>query len=144
MQCMADARQSLLDIIKAVRIIGMMRATAFVRHVTHGLFSAQYLAQQPQTRQGPLAVIAKERFAELLRSGPLDLTEVACSCPASTIGTDRCNAGRKCGILLLNGRNIGATLIAEELAMPFVCGQTRCRKMPDWPRIIELQFPSRR
>lgn len=91
-----------------------------------------------------LAVIAKERFAELLRSGPLDLTEVACSCPANTIGTDRCNAGRKCGILLLNGRNIGETLIAEELAAPFVCGKTKCPRLPDWPKIIGLQFPTRR
>lgn len=90
-----------------------------------------------------LAVITKERFIELLRSGSLDLTEVDCSCPVGTIGTDKCNFGRKCG-LLLNGRNIGETLIAEELAVPFVCGQTRCPKMPGWPRIIELQFPSRR
>ena len=90
-----------------------------------------------------LATIAKERFAELLRSGPLDLTEVACSCPASTLGTDKCNGGRKCGVLLLNGRNIGETLIAEELAVPFHCGKTKCQRMPNWPRIIELQFPSR-
>jgi hypothetical protein len=34
-----------------------------------------------------LATIAKERFIELLHSGPLDLTEVRCSCPADTIGT---------------------------------------------------------
>ena len=91
-----------------------------------------------------LAIITKERFAELLRSGPLDLTEVACSCPASTIGTKDCNYGRKCGILRLNGKNIGETLIAEELAVPFVCGRTRCPRMPDWPKIIESQFPSRR
>lgn len=91
-----------------------------------------------------VATVAKERFAELLRSGPLDLTEVACSCPASTIGTDRCNNGRKCGLLLLNGKNIGKTLIAEELAVPYVCGKTTCPRMPDWPRIIESHFPPRR
>lgn len=91
-----------------------------------------------------LATIAKERFAELLRSGPLDLTEVACSCPASTIGTQSCNYGRKCGLLTLNGKNVGVTLIAEELAVPFVCGKASCPRMPDWPRIIEQQLPSRR
>ena len=91
-----------------------------------------------------VATIAKERLGELLRSGTLDLKEVACSCPASTIGTKKCNGGRKCGILLLNGRNIGETLIAEELAVPFNCGKTKCPKMPDWPKIIELEFPSRR
>lgn len=88
-----------------------------------------------------LAIIAKERFEELLRSGPLDLTEVACSCPASTIGTKKCNSGRKCAILLLNGKNIGETLIAEELAVPYVCGETRCPRMPDWPQIIRSGFP---
>jgi endonuclease YncB( thermonuclease family) len=88
-----------------------------------------------------LATEAKKRFNELLNSGPLDLTEVPCSCPASIAGTKKCNHGRKCAILNLNGRNIGDTLIAEELAMPFVCGETRCPKMPDWPKIIERQFP---
>lgn len=91
-----------------------------------------------------LAVLASERFSELLRSGPLDLTEVACSCPASAIGTKKCNGGRKCAILLLNGKNIGETLIAEELAVPFVCGETRCPRMPDWPGIIASRFPPAR
>jgi endonuclease YncB( thermonuclease family) len=91
-----------------------------------------------------LATIAKERFIELLHSGTLDLTEVGCSCPASTIGTAKCNYGRKCGMLLLNGKNIGETLIAEELAAPFVCRKTSCPRMPDWPAIIESEFPTRR
>lgn len=91
-----------------------------------------------------LATLAKGRFTELLRSGALDLTEVTCSCPVSTIGTRKCNGGRKCGVLLFNGRNIGEALVAEELAVPFVCGETRCPRMPGWPKIIELQFPSRR
>lgn len=91
-----------------------------------------------------LASLAKERLGELLRSGPLDLTEVACSRPASTIGTKRCNHGRKCGLLTVNGKNVGDTLIAEELAVPFVCGKASCPRMPDWPKIIGQQFPSRR
>jgi endonuclease YncB( thermonuclease family) len=91
-----------------------------------------------------LATIAKERFIELLHSGPLDLTEVRCSCPADTIGTKLCNGGRKCGILTVNGKNIGDTLIAEELAVPYVCRETSCPRMPKWTKIIESQFPSRR
>ncbi|MEH2560069.1 endonuclease YncB(thermonuclease family) [Bradyrhizobium algeriense] len=91
-----------------------------------------------------LATIVMQRLGELLHSGPLDLTEVVCSCPASTIGTKECNGGRKCGLLALNGKNVGETLIAEELAVPFVCGKTRCPRMPDWPKIIERQFPARR
>jgi hypothetical protein len=91
-----------------------------------------------------LATIASERLTELLRSGALDLTEVRCSCPVSKIGTKQCNIGRKCGVLTLDGRNIGATLIAEELAVPYKCRKTNCPRMPDWPRIIDSQFPSRR
>lgn len=84
-----------------------------------------------------VATIAKERFAALLRSGPLDLKEVRCSCPESAIGTRWCNGGRKCGLLTLNGKNVGDALIAEELALPYVCGKSKCPPMPDWPRVIE-------
>lgn len=90
-----------------------------------------------------VAILATDRFQELINSGPLELNEVPCACPAGTHGTKACNNGRKCAILLLNGKNIGNTLIAEELAVPFVCGPTRCPKMPDWPRIIESQFKDR-
>lgn len=86
-----------------------------------------------------VANIATERFQELINSGTLDLNEVPCVCPAGTHGTKACNNGRKCAVLLLNGKNIGDTLIAEELAVPFVCGPTRCPRMPDWRRIIESQ-----
>jgi len=86
-----------------------------------------------------VATIAKERFVELLNSGSLDLTEVRCACVESTIGTKRCNHGRKCGLLTLNGKNIGDTLIREGLAMPFVCSATRCPRMPDWETILREQ-----
>ncbi|MBC9883701.1 thermonuclease family protein [Bradyrhizobium sp. INPA01-394B] len=91
-----------------------------------------------------LAMVAKERFTELLHSGPVDLVEVVCSCPAKTIGIKKCNYGRKCGRLTLNGKNIGEMLIGEELAQLFVCWETSCPEMPDWPKIIEKQFPSGR
>ena len=51
----------------------------------------------------------------------------------------KCNHGRKCGVLKLEGKNIGDTLIAEELAMPFHCSATRCQRMPNWESIIEKQ-----
>ena len=98
----------------------------------------------PRRKVGPderaVANIAKERFTELLNSGPLDLTEVPCSCSAKSLQDGTCNHGRKCAILSLNGRNIGETLIEEELAVPYVCSATRCPRMPDWPRILERQM----
>lgn len=87
-----------------------------------------------------IAAIARERFAELLTSGPLDLQEVPCSCSAKRLRESTCNHGRKCAVLSLNGKNIGDVLIAEELAVPYVCSERKCPRMPDWPRIIENQF----
>jgi endonuclease YncB( thermonuclease family) len=82
----------------------------------------------PRRKVGPgergVATIAKERFTELLKSGPLDLVEVPCSCSAKKLRDGTCNHGRKCAILSLNGRNIGDTLIEEELAVPYVCSAT--------------------
>ncbi len=84
-----------------------------------------------------LALRAKERFEELLKSGTLDLTEVQCSCSAKQWRENACNHHRKCGVLALNGTNIGNALIAEELAVPFRCTRSRCQRMPDWPKIIK-------
>jgi endonuclease YncB( thermonuclease family) len=98
----------------------------------------------PRRKVGPderaVAIIAKERFTELLSSGALDLTEVPCSCSAKKLQDGACNHGRKCAILSLNGKNIGDALIAEELAVPYVCSTTRCPRMPDWPSILERQM----
>lgn len=95
----------------------------------------------PRRKVGPseraLAATARERFIALLGSGPLDLNEVPCSCPAKALRDGTCNHGRKCAILNVSGKNIGDTLIADKLAMPFVCSATRCPRLPDWPRIIE-------
>lgn len=87
-----------------------------------------------------VATIAKERFQELINSGPLDLQPVACSCSKWKVERGLCNHGRQCAILTLNRKNIGDALIMEELAVRYVCGPHKCPKMPDWPRIIESSF----
>jgi endonuclease YncB( thermonuclease family) len=74
-----------------------------------------------------VGTIAKERFQELINP---------CACPQRKVAAGLCNHGRKCAILTLNGKNIGDSLIAEELAVPFVCGRTKCPKMPNWPKIV--------
>ncbi len=40
------------------------------------------------------------------------------------------NYGRDCGTLKSSGRDVGAILMEEGLAVPFVCGATRCPKTP--------------
>jgi endonuclease YncB( thermonuclease family) len=71
---------------------------------------------------------ATARLRELVRAGHLDFHYVRCSCSESQIGTTWCNYGRDCGTLTSNGVDVGAILIAEHLAVPFVCGATRCPK----------------
>jgi endonuclease YncB( thermonuclease family) len=73
---------------------------------------------------------ATRRLSDLVRTGTLDFQFVACSCPPGTEGTQQCNYGRRCGTLKVNGRDVGAILIAERLAVPFKCGATRCPATP--------------
>jgi endonuclease YncB( thermonuclease family) len=73
---------------------------------------------------------AKNRLRELVHGGQLELTYVVCSCPAGTQGTPMCNYGRACGTLRSHDRDVGAILIAEGLAVPFVCGATHCPPTP--------------
>lgn len=54
---------------------------------------------------------------------------VACACPQGTQGTDDCNFGRSCGVLRVDGRDIGEILFSEGLAARFQCGQTSCPQL---------------
>jgi endonuclease YncB( thermonuclease family) len=73
---------------------------------------------------------ATRRLRALVRTGSLDLTLVACACLPGTEGTLQCNYGRKCGVLTSNGKDVSAMLIAEGLAVPFVCTGVRCPPTP--------------
>ena len=90
----------------------------------------------PETRRAAceaerqLGAKATRRLRNLVRAGDLDFEYVACSCPPATQGTFVCNYGRDCGILKSHGRDVGAILIEEGLAVPFVCGATRCPRTP--------------
>lgn len=90
----------------------------------------------PETRRAQceaeraLGDMATARLRDLVRSSKLDLELVACACSPGAEGTPRCNYGRRCGTLKANGKDVGAILIGENLAVPFVCGQTRCPPTP--------------
>jgi micrococcal nuclease len=73
---------------------------------------------------------ATRRLRELVHGGKLDLEMIACSCPEGTQGTFACNYARDCGTLKANGRDVGAILIEEGLAVSFICGTTRCPPTP--------------
>jgi len=90
----------------------------------------------PETRRAQCEVErelggkATARLRDLVRSSTLDFEFVACSCRPGTEGTPSCNYGRRCGTLKVNGDDVGLILIRENLAVPFVCGQTRCPPTP--------------
>jgi endonuclease YncB( thermonuclease family) len=81
-------------------------------------------------RERALGVKASIRLVELVSSGKSTVTRVPCSCKPGTEGTNKCNFGRSCGILRVDGRDVGQTLISEGLAVPFVCGATGCPPTP--------------
>jgi len=81
-------------------------------------------------RERDLGARASRRLSDLIASEPAELQLVACSCRAGTEGTLACNYGRACGILRIDGADVGQTLISEGLAVPFVCNATRCPPTP--------------
>lgn len=81
-------------------------------------------------RERQLGERATQRLRELVATGRTQVTQVGCACQPGTEGTDKCNYGRSCGILRVNGRDVGEILISEGLAVPFVCEGTRCPATP--------------
>ena len=78
-----------------------------------------------------LGIQATERLKNLVQTASvIELQMVACACKPGTQGTSRCNYGRTCGVLKVDGRDVGQTLIAEGLAAPFRCGRTSCPPTP--------------
>jgi endonuclease YncB( thermonuclease family) len=90
----------------------------------------------PETRHAAceaeraLGAKATRRLRELVRSRSLMFRFVRCACRPGTERTRACNYGRRCGILEADGHDVGAILIAERLAVPFICGANSCPQTP--------------
>lgn len=82
------------------------------------------------SQEADLGKRASERLKQLVSEGTSVLTKVPCACAPGTEGTKKCNYGRSCGILRVDGQDVGQTLIAEGLAVSFKCGKTKCPKLP--------------
>ncbi len=82
------------------------------------------------SREREAGKAATRRMRQIVAGGALDLQFVPCSCRPATEGTPSCNYGRRCAVLRERGKDIGALLIAEGLAVPFQCGATRCPPTP--------------
>ncbi|MFN7023047.1 MAG: thermonuclease family protein [Pseudorhizobium sp.] len=81
-------------------------------------------------REAQLGKMATDRLRQLVASGTATVTKTACACKPGTEGTKQCNFGRSCGILRVDGRDVGQTLISDGLAAPFICGPTSCPRLP--------------
>ena len=81
-------------------------------------------------REAELSARATARLKQLVASSQAGVTQVACACPPGTEGTKKCNYGRSCGTLTADGRDVGDILIAEGLAVPFVCTGWGCPPTP--------------
>jgi endonuclease YncB( thermonuclease family) len=74
---------------------------------------------------------ATARLGQLvLGARSIEFKRVACSCRAGTEGTDKCNFGRQCGSLFVDGVDVGTTLMGEGLAVAYRCGRTSCPPRP--------------
>ena len=85
------------------------------------------------SRENDLGHRATARLQSLIRTASeVELMPVQCSCRPGTHGTSECNYGRACGILHVDGRDVGSVLIAEGLARPFTCGAMGCPQRRPW------------
>jgi endonuclease YncB( thermonuclease family) len=80
-----------------------------------------------------LAARSAARLRQIIRrGGKIELQMVTCVCPPGTEGTQQCNNGWPCGRLIVDGKDVGAMLVAEDLAHTFICGQYSCPKRMSW------------
>ncbi|QND38206.1 thermonuclease family protein [Rhizobium leguminosarum bv. viciae] len=107
-----------------VHVVGERAGTRLVGFNTPEKFSPQCEYERK------LGERASSRLKELVKSPNLQLTKVRCACPAGSEGTDACNHGRSCGVLRVDGRDVGQILIGEGLAVPFICEGNRCPRTP--------------
>ena len=108
-----------------VQLYGARKGTRLVGFNTPETYKPQC------NRELALGKQATARLADLVRSSDrVELRLVACACPSGTQGTNACNYGRSCGMLTVNGRDVGDILVKEGLAARFRCGRTSCPPLP--------------
>lgn len=107
-----------------VHVVGDATGTRLVGFNTPEVFSPQCQLERQ------LGERASSRLRELVAHGNARLTKVACACAPGTEGTRECNYGRSCGMLQVDGKDVGSILISEGLAVSFVCGKTSCPPTP--------------
>lgn len=108
--------------------LDIARQSANVRLVG---FNAPEVSSPKCSNELALGRRATERLKALIKSAQsMELTRVRCACAPGTEGTGRCNFGRQCGVLKVDGQDVGKILISEGLAVSYICGRTSCPPRP--------------
>jgi len=107
-----------------------IRVSGHSRNVRLVGFNAPETGSAQCSQERALGHQASARLKQLVANGAPSVEIVPCACRPGTEGTRACNFGRSCGILKVDGRDVGETLIAERLAVRFQCGRTSCPLMP--------------
>jgi micrococcal nuclease len=72
---------------------------------------------------------ARARLQQLIDANQPKLEIVPCACYP---GEENCNYGRQCGRLTINGEDVAAIMIRENLAREFKCGRFACPPREGW------------
>ena len=73
-----------------------------------------------------------KRLIQLVAQGEVDLIRVPCACAPGTEETRLCNYGRRCGRLMVRGRDVAEIMVSEGLARSFACGRLTCPRRKSW------------
>ncbi len=80
-----------------------------------------------------LAARAVSRLRQIIRSGSeIAVEKVGCSCRPGSRGATTCNDQQDCGVLTVDGADVGDILVAENLAHPHACGSDECPRPKPW------------
>ena len=120
-----DARDFSITDGDTVQLFGASTGTRLIGFNTPETFEPRCNEELALGRQ------ATGRLRDLVSTASqVELRLVACACAPGTQGTSECNFGRSCGVLTVDGRDVGKVLIAEGLAIRFQCGRTSCPPLP--------------
>jgi endonuclease YncB( thermonuclease family) len=104
------------------------------RHIRLVGFDAPEKGQRARcATERTLGARAAARLRQIISRGDrIDLQMAACACPPGSEGTQQWYNGSPCARLTVDGKDVGAMSVGENLAHAFACGQYACPKRMSW------------
>ncbi|MEH6952709.1 hypothetical protein V4R08_15670 (plasmid) [Nitrobacter sp. NHB1] len=99
-----------LDLCQAIDVLALTEYQLFrFRNFCHVLNHDVLALENLRSVSGLICLNHLSGCSELIAGGDARLTRVACACRPSTEVTSRCNFGRLCGVLTVDGRTLVRT-----------------------------------